>query len=148
MEIRELRSDEHEAWLRLRELLWPETAREELTSELQEILADPGRNSVLVAASPGGELIGFVEVALRDWAEGCSTRPVGYIEGWYVAPEHRRSGVGRQLIEAAERWAASRGCTEMGSDAELPNEVSQRAHLALGYSEVTRVVLFSRRLGR
>src|SRR5262245_43238921 len=107
VEIRELRPDEHDAWLRLRERLWPDTAREELTRELEEILSDPGRNAVLVAASAAGELVGFVEVGLRDWAEGCDTRPVGYVEGWYVEPGRRRSGVGRRLMDAAERWALS-----------------------------------------
>lgn len=101
---------------------------------------------MLVAASDNGNLVGFVEVSLRDWAEGCSTRPVGYIEAWYVNPSYRRTGIGRRLIEAAERWARSRGCTEMGSDAELGNEVSHCAHAALGYSEVVRLVLFCKRL--
>src|SRR5262245_57432926 len=100
VEIRGLRPDEHHTWLRLRELLWPETSREELAREQEEILADLERKSVLVATSPDGELVGFVEVALRDWAEGCCTRPVGYIEGWYVEPGHRRSGVGRKLVAA------------------------------------------------
>jgi len=146
VEIRGLRPDERDAWLGLRERLWPDFTREELTAEEEEILADPRRNAVLVAAAPGGQLVGFVEVALRDWAEGCRTHPVGYIEAWYVEPEHRRAGVGRALLEAAERWAASRGCTEMGSDAELANHVSQAAHAALGYSEVLRIVLFSKKL--
>lgn len=144
--IRQLRSDEREAWLHLRELLWPGFSRDELTREQEEILADSERNAVLVASSAAGTLVGFVEVALRDWAEGCSTRPVGYIEAWYVEPEHRRSGIGRQLIDAAEHWAFSRGCTEMGSDAELWNQVSHAAHGALGYKEVIRVVLFSKKL--
>ena len=147
MEIRTLRPDEDDAWLLLRELLWPDHERQELQREQQQILGDPQDNSVLVAALPDGELIGFIEVALRDWAEGCTTHPVGYIEGWYVQPTHRRSGVGRKLIEAAESWATSKGCTEMGSDAELWNEVSQVAHQALGYSEATRLVCFSKTLG-
>ncbi len=146
MEIRELRPDERDTWLGLRELLWPDYSREELSREQEEMLAGSERNSVWVAASPGGEVIGFVEVAVRDWAEGCRTRPVGYIEGWYVKPEHRRSGVGRRLIDAAERWARSRGCTEMGSDADLQNDVSHRAHRALGYVEIGRAVLFSKKL--
>ena len=65
---------------------------------------------MLVAVDPGGELVGFVEVALRDWAEGCSTRPVGYIEAWYVEPSHRRLGIGRTLIEAAEHSVHRHGC--------------------------------------
>ncbi len=146
MQIRELRPDEGGEWLHLRELLWPDSSREELTREQEEILADSEKNSVWVAAHPGGDLVGFVEVALREWAEGCETHPVGYIEAWYVKPQHRRSGAGRKLIDAAERWVLSRGCTEMGSDAELQNEVSHHAHRALGYVEATRLVLFSKKL--
>ena len=145
MEIRELGNDELGEWLHLRESLWPESAREELSRELEEMLADSGKNCVFVAAI-AGSLVGFVEVAIREWAEGCGTRPVGYIEAWYVKPEHRRSGIGRALIEAAERWTLARGCTEMGSDAELQSVVSHDAHRELGYSEVIRLVLFSKKL--
>ncbi|MBI3003965.1 MAG: GNAT family N-acetyltransferase [Ignavibacteriales bacterium] len=42
---------------------------------------------------PDGKVAGFVKVALRDWAEGCTTNPLGYIEGWYVEPEYRRQDV-------------------------------------------------------
>jgi len=147
VEIREIRPEELDAWLALRQLLWPDHPMEDLKREQRQLLAEADRNAVLVAASPGGELVGFVEVSLRDWAEGCVNQPVGYIEGWYVQPAHRRAGVGRQLIHAAEIWAGSRGCSEMGSDAELWNEISQHAHRALGYSEATRLVCFSKKLG-
>ena len=146
MEIRPIRPGEHEAWLDMRHRLWPDARREELRAEQAEILEDPERNTVLVAALPDGELTGFIEVSLRDWAEGCDTRPVGYIEGWYVETEYRRTGVGGKLVEAAEQWALSKGCTEMGSDAEQWNEVSHQAHQALGYQEVMRLVCFSKKL--
>lgn len=146
MQIRTLRRDEREPWLEMRRLLWPEASREELESELDEILDASEESAVLVAARDDGVLAGFVEVALREWAEGCTTSPVGYIEAWYVRPEHRRAGVGRALIDAAERWAAARGCTEMGSDTELANSVSQAAHRALGYGECLRLVCFKKRL--
>ena len=146
IEISELAPTEHDQWLRLRGLLWPDESEEELADGRRWILDDPERNAVFVARSAEGELIGFIEAALRSWAEGCDTRPVGYIEGWYVAPELRRRGVGRRLVEAAERWARSRGCTEMGSDAHLSNPLSHRAHAALGYEEVERVVSFAKRL--
>ena len=146
IEIRELGTTEHAGWLRLRAALWPEEPREDLVSGSRIILEDPDRYAVFVACSKDSELVGFVEPSLRDWAEGCRTRPVGYIEGWYVEPAHRRRGVGRRLVEAAERWARSRGCTEMGSDAEIANTLSHRAHAALGYAEVERVVAFAKRL--
>jgi aminoglycoside 6'-N-acetyltransferase I len=147
VEIGALDPSEHETWVRLRARLWPEEEPEELVSGSRIILGDPRRNAVFVARLlPDATLIGFIEASLRDWAEGCSTRPVGYVEGWYVASEHRRQGVGRRLVEAAEQWARGRGCTEMGSDAEISNTLSHRAHAALGYAEVERVVAFAKRL--
>lgn len=146
MELRPLRDDEHSAWLDLRAQLWPEHARDELAREQAEIWSDLDRNAVLVVASVDGRLLGFVEVAIRAWAEGCSSRPVGYIEGWYVTPDQRRLGIGRKLIAAAERWARGRGCAEMASDAALENDISVRAHAAMGYREVGRAVLFRKPL--
>jgi aminoglycoside 6'-N-acetyltransferase I len=143
--IREPHPHERGAWLRLRERLWPENPPEELAREQERILADP-HNLVLVAASEGGDLVGFAEASLRAWAEGCATHPVGYLEAWYVVPEQRRRGLGAKLVRAAERWAREQGCTEMASDADLENQVSHRVHGALGYEEVGRAVLFRKRL--
>jgi aminoglycoside 6'-N-acetyltransferase I len=148
MEIRPIRPDEHEAWLELRVLLWPDHARERLREDQTRLLRDPDRNVVLFAAEPGAKPVGFIEASIRDWAEGCQTEPIGYIEGWFVLAEHRRRGIGRLLVEAAEAWALSKGCSEMGSDAEIWNDVSHRAHQALGYSEATRLVCFSKRLSK
>ncbi len=88
-----------------------------------------------------------MEVSLRNYAEGCDTSPVGYVEGWYVDPDLRRGGVGALLVQAAEAWALEQGCTEMGSDCYLENEVSRLAHTALGYQEVERLIHFEKRLG-
>lgn len=146
MEIRPIRPDELVAWLDLRAQLWPDQSRQDLEHDQLRLLQDTGRRAVLVAALPGGQLIGFIEASLRDWAEGCSTEPVGYIEGWFVSAAHRRSGVGRKLVEAAEAWALFKGCSEMGSDAELRNKVSHKAHRSLGYAEATRLICFSKKL--
>lgn len=131
----------------MRRLLWPDAPEDELATELDVILGDPSKYAVFVAEEDG-RLVGFVEAALRDWAEGCATRPVGYVEGWYVRPERRRAGVGRALVEAAERWSASKGCTEIGSDAEVSNTLSHAAHRALGFAEIERIVAFAKPIGR
>ncbi|MCV4567098.1 GNAT family N-acetyltransferase, partial [Escherichia coli] len=67
---------------------------------------------------------------------------VGYLEGWYVEPEFRRTGIGRRLVAFAEQWAKAKGCSEMGSDAEIGNETSISAHLGLGYQITSRLVHF------
>ena len=144
--VRQLEPTDRPAWLTMRERLWPAFSREELTAEEADILAEDSRTGVLVAVAESGELIGFAEVSIRDWAEGCRTRPVGYLEAWYVEPAYRRTGVGKRLIEAAERWAADRGCTEMASNADPENVISLRAHAALGFTEVGRAVLYAKKL--
>lgn len=92
-------------------------------------------------------LVGFLEVDLRSHADGCNpSQPVGYIEGWYVAVDHRHRGVGRKLLVRAEDWARSQRCVEIASDAIIDNELSQRAHEALGYEVVDRCVHYRKRL--
>jgi aminoglycoside 6'-N-acetyltransferase I len=91
--------------------------------------------------------IGFAEVSLREYAEGCDSSPVGYLEGWCVEPHHQGRGIGRALVAACEGWAAERGCTEFASDAETDNEISIAAHEALGFSPVCRIVCFAKSIG-
>lgn len=105
-----------------------------------------GGEFVFVWERPGGGLGGFSSFSLRPWAEGCEAMPVPYIEGWWVAPDLRRSGVGRALIAAIEDWCRARGYTELGSDAELDNVDSQRAHAALGFEPTLRLQFFRKRL--
>lgn len=146
MTIRELRAEDREAWLDMRERLWPDFSRDCMTREERELYAGCDQARVWVAESACSALVGFVEASIREGAEGCETRPVGYIEGWYVEPGFRRNGIGRRLIEAAEHWAADRGCQEMASDAEIENDVSRRAHESLGFREAARIVAFVRKL--
>jgi aminoglycoside 6'-N-acetyltransferase I len=93
-------------------------------------------------------LAGFIEVRLREYADGCSSSPVAFIEGWYVDRGLRGRGIGAALVGAAEDWAKSLGLSEIASDSELDNELGQSAHAALGFQEVGRVVQFRKPLVR
>jgi aminoglycoside 6'-N-acetyltransferase I len=149
--IRLAQPSDHDQLLRFREALWPKASAEEHARELALILE--GRAAVtmpliiLVAEASDQTLAGFLEVDLRSHADGCDpSRPVGYIEGWYVAETHRYRGIGRKLLAAAEDWARSQGCVEMASDTWVDNEVSQQVHEALGYEVVDRCVHYRKRL--
>ena len=145
VEIAPLADADLDEWLRLRIALWPEAQRDELARERDLYTSGAGSHAAFVARRPGGALGGFVEVSLREYAEGCDTSPVGFIEGWYVDVDLRGRGVGRALVGAGEAWALAKGCTEMGSDTEAENVGSQRAHAALGY-DARKMVSFWRKL--
>jgi aminoglycoside 6'-N-acetyltransferase I len=146
MHIRPANIDDLDAWLSLRSALWPHCPAEQHRKEMLETLEKPARLACFVADTPGAGLCGFLEASLRDYADGCDTSPVGYIEGWYVAPAMQRQGVGRLLVEAAEGWAVQRGCQEMASDCLEDNDTSLAAHLALSYQEAERLIHFRKDL--
>lgn len=135
---------------RMRAALWPDGSREEHAREFEELMSGKLTHvypyKVLVAEADGA-LIGFAEVTMRSYADDCDpSRPVGYLEGWYVDESHRRRGIGAALLRACEQWAREQGCIELASDTWIDNEVSQRAHEALGFEEVDRVVTFRKSL--
>jgi aminoglycoside 6'-N-acetyltransferase I len=129
----------------MRRILWPWFSEHE--REMEEYLAAAGgTKTVFVAERAGGGLAGFLEAGTRDFAEGCETHPVGYVEGWFVDADVRRQGVGGMLLRAAEEWARGVGCREMASDCEIDNETSSLAHRANGYEEVVRMIHFRKSL--
>ena len=133
-------------WLRLRLALWPDQTSEELAEELNVISANQEREPVFVAERPDGRLCGMLEAALHETAPGCTTRPVGYLEGWFVEPELRGQGIGGQLVAAAEAWARRMGCQEMASDTTPDYPLSPLAHARLGYEETDVPLHYRKRL--
>lgn len=138
--IRALEENDLSEWLRLRCSLWDGSTENDHRAEMAEIIEDPANQFVAVADAGGGRLAGFLEASIRSHVEDCKSDNVGYLEGWFVDQKYRRQGIGSGLVELAEKWALRQGCTEMASDAEIDNIVSQQAHSRLGYSETARLV--------
>ncbi|MFO0849709.1 MAG: GNAT family N-acetyltransferase [Gemmataceae bacterium] len=128
----------------MRRALWPEIGPDD-TADAAGWLARTD-TATFVAVRPEGGLAGFAEFGVRPEAEGCGPEPVAYLEGWYVAPDARRTGVGAALVRAGEAWTRQRGHRELASDALTENTTAHRAHLALGFVEVERVVLYRKSL--
>lgn len=133
-------------WQLMRQALWPEGSEEAHAIDIARFFwSGDDTAACLVADGPDG-LIGFVELSIRPYAEGCETGRVGYLEGWYVAPLWRRLGVGRALIAASEEWARQQGCLEFASDTQWDNVTSQAAHQTLGFVETERIVCYRKSL--
>ncbi|WP_046156017.1 aminoglycoside 6'-N-acetyltransferase [Chromobacterium vaccinii] len=132
-----------DAWLALRAALWPHCPRGRHQEEIDAQSADVRRCAAFLVQDGQGEAVGLIELALRgDYVNGTRSSPVAFVEGLYVAPEHRRAGMAALLLAAAKDWAIRRGCAELASDTGLDNQVSQHAHLALDFEETERVVFY------
>lgn len=110
-------------------------------AEFSQLL--PCADAVLFLCEEGGAPAGFAQAQLRrDYVEGSSTSPVGYLEGVYVEPDFRRRGFAQALLRACEAWAREKGCAEFASDCELENEASAAFHARMGFAEVNRIRCF------
>ena len=134
-------------WLDLRLALWPDATADDHRGYMAMELAQPDRFLQLMIYDELRQPIGFIEGSIRiDYVNGTESSPVGFVEGVYVVPSWRRRGIARLLFAAIGDWARARGCSELASDALIDNEISQRAHRALGFRETDRVVYFAKPL--
>src|SRR5262245_22875666 len=83
MHIRPVQPTDYAEWLRMRLNLWGGTA-EEHTHDIDDYFAIPQSGVACVVERTGGGVCGCIEVSLRNYAEGCQTSPIAYLEGWYV----------------------------------------------------------------
>jgi RimJ/RimL family protein N-acetyltransferase len=133
MEIRAIREDDAEAFLRLRQQLDRETAFmlfepderttsvEEQRHEIAAVLASP--NSMVLVAEDGERLIGFIS------AHGGRLRRIKHVGHIVIgiARAHTGQSLGTSLFEAMEPWAREAGLRRL----ELTVMTHNRAGLAL-----------------
>lgn len=128
-------------WINMMLELWDENTYEALKAEHIELINDSKNGNFI--CYEGDKAIGFINMSIRnDYVEGSNSSPVGYVEGIYVKPEHRRSGVARELINCGVQWAKNLGCSQIGSDCPIDNTLSCKFHRGLGFDEAERIVCF------
>lgn len=121
--------------------LWPECDFEEELESWKEIINDAGNYCVL--AKSNNQYAGFIHVTIRnDYVEGADFKKTAYVEGLYIKPIYRNTGVGSFLLRLAEQWAISKGIKQIASDTEIGNLNSQLFHKKAGFEEVNRIVCF------
>lgn len=147
MRIREISEKDASEWSRMRTILWPDTP-DQHHAEIAAFFAGSSNDvvEVFVVEVSANQLAGFIELNIRNFAEGSVKSEVPYVEGWYIDSEYQASGLGKALMQRAEQWAKERGCNELASDAELDNERSIDIHKKLGFRETYRIVCFLKKL--
>ena len=147
MKLRKTNPSDKNELNRLRNALWPGSP-EERASEIDSYFSGVSSyiEDIFVLERQDGNLGGFIELGIRDYVEGCSSERVPYVEGWYVDEDLRGSGIGKDLMLAAEKWAREKGFNELASDTGVTNTGSIEAHKALGFRETVRIVCFIKKL--
>ena len=131
----------------MRAELWPDTVDEHAGAIDAYFKGKPSfMDQIIVCENDKGQLFGFAELRVRNYAEGSKNMAVPYLEGWFVDASYRGQGMGALLIAGAEEWARSLGYMELASDAAIDDPRSIAAHLALGFQETDRSVSFLKKL--
>lgn len=90
------------------------------------------------------ELLGFAH-AIPTFS-ATALRPAWLLEDLYVAPAHRRRGVGAALLLRVERFARTCDGAKIALQTARDNATAQRLYLASGYRRDDRFLTFEREL--
>src|SRR5689334_12048147 len=72
------------AWLAMRQKLWPVQDEREHAADVARTRGKPGFCEFVAEERASGTLVGFIELALRPYVNGCRTMPVAFVEGIFV----------------------------------------------------------------
>ncbi len=101
---------------------------------LERIAAHSG---CIFVAELEGALIGFVAVLGRVPPDAPDDEPAlrGYVSDLVVLPAHRGRGLGRRLLEEAERFVRSLGTTRLDISVLAKNTGAARLYRAFGFED-------------
>jgi ribosomal protein S18 acetylase RimI-like enzyme len=88
-------------------------------------------DSVVLTARTGLALAGFAIMRYAD--------DVAHLNLLAVAPEHRRRGIARRLVEWLEETALTAGTFIIGLELRAGNETARAFYRALGYREIGEI---------
>ena len=126
---------------RLTSHLGYETDLAGLTTRLERILSRTDQR--LVVADAGVAVVGWLHASFAEYIEADA---FVVISGLVVDRAQRRQGVGRMLLEDAERWARSRGCSLVRLSSSISRTSAHEFYERLGYAKVKTQFAFARSL--
>jgi GNAT superfamily N-acetyltransferase len=102
-------------------------------------------DAAVFVAAVDGRVAGFVEVLLRRPPEQPSMikpRLLGYVRELGVSEDARGTGIGSQLMQAAEEWARLVGAQAMMVDTGAKNSQAQRFYRErMGYRDIGVILI-------
>jgi GNAT superfamily N-acetyltransferase len=105
------------------------TTREQVAERFSAASQDKNF-ALIVAELPSGELAGFMELVVERLIDA---EPRVDVAGLVVSETCRGIGIGRTLMEHAEKWAAERGCRIVHLRSNLKRVGAHAFYERLGY---------------
>lgn len=131
-----------ESLMKMSQKLWTDFDENEL-KELLKKTYQSDRQKILVAKTSNQERVAFSIFSIRtDYVEGAVQTPTGYLEGIFVEPAFRKTGIAKEFIQLGEKWCKENGCRQIGSDTWLTDTASRRFHKSVGFWEEEELVHF------
>jgi GNAT superfamily N-acetyltransferase len=113
-------------------------SQEQVQRRLHQIQQDES-HAVYVAEQPDGHVVGWVHVLVRQLVVA---DPQAEIGGLVVDEGYHRRGVGRLLMEQAERWAHEKGCWAVHLRSNIVRKGAHAFYERIGYSNVKTSQVF------
>lgn len=130
VEIRRARLSDAPAVAELSGQLGYPTSEKEMTGRLAHLIRHPRFGAVLIAENGEGKVIGWLHVSVTPLLE----MPLrAEVNGLIIAEGLRSSGAGAKLLQAAETWAKSKGCTSMSVRSNVVRDRAHAFYLRNGY---------------
>jgi GNAT superfamily N-acetyltransferase len=127
---------------RLSSQLGYEASATEVLNRLEKLLANDD-NAVYVMEEINSQITGWVHVHGRHLIEAQSFAEIG---GLVVDENHRRKGIGEQLIRKCEEWARIRGYQEVRLRSGGRRKDAHEFYKKIGYKNVKWQEVFSLKL--
>ncbi len=142
MEIRPATIDDAGALAELSGQLGYPTSEQDSGSRLIAILGS-GDHSVLVACDSGGMVMGWIHIyrVLRVESD-----PFAELGGFVVSETHRRVGIGRRLLDAAEGWGRQQGMKKLRVRSRIERDDARAFYETLGFSTTKQQQVFDKSL--
>lgn len=142
MNLRRMSEGDAEAVARLCGQLGYPTSANEVAARFRAMGVD-AEHCVYVADDPAAGVIGWIHVLS---ARHLQANPSAQIGGLVVDAEFRGRGVGRALMQAAERWALEQGLSQVQLRSRTARTDAHRFYQELGYEIVKTSYMFRKEL--
>ncbi len=141
-EIRECQRSDADAIALLSAQLGYAVPLDEMQRRLSHVSNDPN-HAILVACLESGEVIGWIDVGIVFHLQSGAYCEIG---GLVVSDSVRGQGIGRELVAAAEQWAAARGMEKVVVRSNAIRADAHRFYLRESYTMIKTSAVFEKKL--